>query len=172
MLNSIDDKAGYLDILLAGSLAVVVISVYAIFDVLAAVSLDLRVNLITLVSLLIVGAVLLRNRSGQGKLWWALLAALVLFTISRIDWNSRKPFLRDLNTIQLGMSVTEVEDIMGEYLDENGADSNNSTGSLLGDSTIDDTRVFRHTDLGWGDSDWGVVTFNGGKVVDVYFSPD
>ena len=173
MLNTTDDRLGYLDLLLAGSLAIVVVSVYAIFDVLAAVSLDIRINLVTLFSLLIVGIILLRHRSGQEKLWWALLAALVLFTISRIDWNTRKPFLRDLNSIEIGMSQFEVEQIMGDYLDETNADSSNSsTGTIVEEPTPPDTLVFRHTNLGWGDSDLGVVVLSGGKVVKVDFLPD
>jgi hypothetical protein len=34
------------------------------------------------------------------------------------------------------------------------------------------TIVYRHTNEGWGDSDWGMVEFAGGKVVKVEFSPD
>jgi hypothetical protein len=173
MLNSIDDEMGHLDLLLAGSLAIVVVSVYSIFDVLAAVSLDIRFNLITLASLLIVGAILLRNRSKQEKIWWALFAALVIFTISRIDWNTRKPFLRDLNSIEMGMSTDDVENIMAGYIQANdGANKPSSESSLSGDSSSSDTLVFRHTNLGWGDSDWGIVTFKEEKVVEVYFSPD
>ena len=173
MLNSIDDRMGHLDLLLAGSLAIVVVSVYAIFDVLAAVSLDIRFNLITLASLLVVGAILLRYRSGREKIWWALLATLVLFTISRIDWNTRKPFLRDLNSIEMGMSINDVEEIMMEYMQASDEVNNPSSESPFPEgSSSSETLVFRHTNLGWGDSDWGVVSFSEGKVVEVYFSPD
>ena len=32
--------------------------------------------------------------------------------------------------------------------------------------------TFRHTDKGWGDSDWGVVTFREGHVTETEFLPD
>ncbi len=173
MLNPLDDRMGHLDLLLAGSLATVVVSVYAIFDVLAAVSLDIRFNLVTLAFLLVVGAILLRNRSGQQRIWWALLAVLVLFTISRIDWNTRKPFLRDMNSIQIGMSTNDVEEIMSDYRQvDDWVSKSSSEGPFTENSSSLDTLVYRHTDLGWGDSDWGVVTLREGKVVKVHFSPD
>lgn len=173
MLNVMDDRKGHLDVLLAGSLAVVVVCIYAMFDVLAAVSLDIRFNLITLTLLLIVGALLLRKRSNQHRLWWALLAALVLFTISRIDWNTRKPFLRDLNSIQIGMSEGDVEAIMSDYMKVDRELANPPTQvPSPQDIFTPEILVYRHTNQSWGDSDWGIVTLEEGKVVEVDFSPD
>jgi hypothetical protein len=34
------------------------------------------------------------------------------------------------------------------------------------------TVTYRHTDAGWGDSDWGVIVFEGGRVVQTKFLPD
>jgi hypothetical protein len=31
---------------------------------------------------------------------------------------------------------------------------------------------YRHTTEGWGDSDWGLVTFQAGRVSQVEFLPD
>jgi len=34
------------------------------------------------------------------------------------------------------------------------------------------TSTYRHTNEGWGNSDWGVVTFEDGRVVQTEFMPD
>jgi hypothetical protein len=32
--------------------------------------------------------------------------------------------------------------------------------------------VYRHTSEGWGDSDWGEIHFEEGRVVEIRFLPD
>jgi hypothetical protein len=39
----------------------------------------------------------------------------LVLTIRTINWNSRKPFLRDLYRIKEGMTAAQVEQIMGNY---------------------------------------------------------
>ena len=104
------------------------------------------------------------------------------------DWTSRKPFLRDLDRVKVGMNQSEVMSIMGRYMQGTGwpalgdspgklVDSGNgntfeSDISPSGELTIKDSIVFRHSNEGSFNSDWGIVSFSDGKVVRVEFSPD
>ena len=98
---------------------------------------------------------------------------LVVFSVRFVDWNSRKPFLRDLYSIKEGMTPAQVERIMGAYIEGGGRplDSPANEVDERGEM-VTGTVTYRHTDEGWGDSDWGVVTFENGRVVDVEFLPD
>jgi hypothetical protein len=109
----------------------------------------------------------------------AILAPLVvtLLTIGTINWNSRKPFLRDLHRIKEGMTAAQVEQIMGDYMTGGGVPSGSPGIRLDGrltelGATATGTISYRHTNEGWGNSDWGVVTFKDGRVVDVWFDSD
>jgi hypothetical protein len=50
-----------------------------------------------------------------------LLTFAVAFAGLRwVNWNSRKPFLRDLYSVRVGMTPSQVEAIMGKYLQGTG----------------------------------------------------
>jgi hypothetical protein len=103
-----------------------------------------------------------------------LLFFSVLFVGLRwVNWNSRKPFLRDLYSLRVGMTRSQVEATMGKYLKGTGWPANTVTdSSAKGELAFPGTLVYRHTNEGWGDSDWGMVEFAGGRVIRVEFSPD
>jgi hypothetical protein len=102
-----------------------------------------------------------------------LLFAVVFVGLRWVNWNSRKPFLRDLYSVRVGMTPSQVEAIMGKYLKGTGWPANTvADPSARGELTLPGTVVYRHTNEGWADSDWGMVEFAGGKVVRVEFSPD
>ncbi len=44
--------------------------------------------------------------------------------------------------------------------------------SLSGVMTVRDSLVFRHSDEGAFNSDWGIISLSNGRVVRVEFSPD
>lgn len=122
------------------------------------------------------------------------LAAIhaIVATLYFVEWTTRKPFLRDLARVEAGMTEAEVRHIMGRYLEGTGwpavfGDSSNapSTLNLLGSGSqfstaasssgqlvIRDSLVFRHSNDGAFNSDWGIVSFSNSKVVRVEFSPD
>lgn len=90
-----------------------------------------------------------------------------------VDWNSRKPFLRDLDSLRAGMSRADAERIMGRWMRGTGWPSNPMTGGKPGEAfQVPDSDVWRHTNEGWGDSDWGVVTYDAGFIASVEFLPD
>lgn len=109
-----------------------------------------------------------------------------------VDWTSRKPFLRDLHRIQPGMTEEQVRQIMGKYMEgtgwpappgmtpgqhgtlaEAGSDVRYmASASAGGELRLHDSLVFRHSNDGAFNSDWGIVTFANGTVVEVRFSAD
>jgi energy-coupling factor transporter transmembrane protein EcfT len=108
-----------------------------------------------------------------------------------VPWSSRKPFLTDLYSIRSGMNERQVREIMSGYiegtgwpavyggetpgegtLNDLGSGASYSTTSADGKLAIKDAIVFRHSNDGAYGSDWGIVTFENGRVVSVDFSPD
>ena len=75
------------------------------------------------------------------------------------------------------MSVREVRGIMAGYMEGTGwpanpfAESNESSESP-GQLAIPDALVFRHSDEPAYNSDWGIVSFQAGRITKVEFSAD
>jgi len=89
-----------------------------------------------------------------------ILLALSLFFIlafKHIDWNSRRPFVRDLLKIESGMTANEVDRIMKRY--------------TRGSSPANDHLYYMHKVKGPFYSDAGVVTLKNDKVeaVEIHF---
>jgi hypothetical protein len=121
----------------------------------------------------LIGALLLQGRPNREKVLILGLFVVVLLSVRFIDWNSRKPFLRDLQRIREGMTPVQVEQIMGPYMQGGGRSlASPETEVDEGGEILSGTVTYRHTDEGWGDSDWGVVTFEDGRVVSTEFLPD
>ena len=121
----------------------------------------------------------------------AVIAAIA--TLYFAEWTTRKPFLRDLDRIRVGMTEAEARHIMGRYMEGTGWPaspfdaSTNATSTLTdvgsgskystatspsGEMVIRDSLVFRHSTDGAFNSDWGIVSLSSGRVVRVEFSPD
>lgn len=104
--------------------------------------------------------------------------AAVLATLHFVEWNTRKPFLRDLRKVQAGMTEAEVRHIMARYVEGTGWPASPfSRVSTPGDApggqlVIPGSLVFRHSDDARFNSDWGVVSFAAGKVAKVEFNAD
>ncbi len=102
-----------------------------------------------------------------------LLVVATLAVLHLVPWSSRKPFLNCLNRIQVGMTQAEVERIMADYMRGTGWPANRlADANAVGEFAIANSIVFRHSNDGDFDSDWGVVSFRDGKVVSVEFMPD
>ena len=124
----------------------------------------------------------------------ALLVAsvAVIAALYFVPWTTRKPFLRDLNRVRVGMTEAEVRGIMGKYMEGTGwpaspfetltndtplhitgsSSQYSTTTSADGQMVIRDSLVFRHSNVGEFNSDWGVVSMSNGRVVQVEFCPD
>jgi hypothetical protein len=108
---------------------------------------------------LVLGLFLMR-RPGR-----SLGAALAMFLLAMgmlhlVPWNSRKRFLRDLNRIKPGMSLTDVEVMMSPYVPSNSPELHPRL------------RTWSHSDSPAFNSDYGIVYFEQGGVVRVEFLPD
>jgi hypothetical protein len=91
-----------------------------------------------------------------------------VFAVRFIDWDSRKPFLRDFNQIQMGMTAEEVDSVMAGYIKYTGPFAAMSVQGEVQTGAVS----YRHTAEGWGDSDIGLITFAGGRVIGRTFYPD
>ena len=120
----------------------------------------------------------------------ALVGFLIAFHL--VPWISRKPFLQQLNKVQPGMTEAQVRAIIAGHKEGTGwpaapwqpvgfAGELQTTGSSNTFRTVTDTNrnlaladslVFRHSDNGRFNSDWGVVEFKDGRGIHVQFMPD
>jgi hypothetical protein len=118
-------------------------------------------------------------------LFWSALMLLFL-----VPWNGRKVFLRDLDKVHAGMTANEVETIMGKYMKGTGwpVPAEDKSAPVLtdvatgrrnqtyrtdsGELGIKDAVVYRHSNEGAFNSDWGIVHFEDGRVTGTEFSPD
>ena len=181
---------------------------------------NLRISLVTLAALVLASLAFCEVGMAYPVAWWLYLAVAIAFVVAlwpfasgrfqsiritsliivsvtiaalySVPWTSRKPFLRDLDRIRVGMTVSEVRQIMGRYLEGTGwpaspfdSSTNNGTLSVAGSSSqyststspdgqmvVRDSLVFRHSTDGAFNSDWGIVSLSSGRVVGVEFSPD
>jgi hypothetical protein len=154
------------------------LSIYLILDVAFAVSVYWQVAAIYAAFWILIGALLLVGSPSREKLLILGLLVVALFSIRFVDWNSRKPFLKDLHRVQEGMTIDEVEQIMGDYMGgicypdhPLGLPARESVAEAE-ELALPDRAVYRHTNEGWGDSDWGEIHFEKGRVKEVRFLPD
>ena len=149
------------------------LSIFLILDLGFSVSLYFRFVAIYTAFWILVGALLLYGRPMREILLILGLFVMVAFSVRFMDWNSRKPFLKDFYSVKVGMTPAQVEQIIGGYMIGGGAPLGspkteiNERGEI-----VTGTATYRHTNEGWGDSDWGVVTFENGRVVKIEFLPD
>lgn len=115
---------------------------------------------------LVITAVALRRR------WMiavALLSVLLVGALSLSCWHPRKAFVRDVQSVEVGMTVDEVEGILGGYLKGPGAKFLQPTPPEYpaGERRTRATGVmiYRWNDTdGAYDADWGLVKFVDGRV--------
>lgn len=86
---------------------------------------------------------------------------LLILVIRNLDWNTRKPFLRGLDNVQVGMTIAQTDAAMQGFI-------RSPVGGISEYGTVN----YRHTDGGWGNADVGVVTFVNGLVARVEYLPD
>ncbi len=128
---------------------------------------------------------------GSRRLRITIFTALLLIMagLHWITWNDVKAFNQKLGQIYPGMSEAEVRQIMSRYPEGTGwpavygaapenpgalidSSSTYTTGRTpAGEMTLADSLVFR-AGSDPGDSNWGIVTFENGRVTHVSFSPD
>lgn len=150
-----------------------------------------------LVGLAVFAAGLIRPgplRSQRPRLAVLSVGIVAVAALYFVEWTTRKPFLRDLAKVQSGMTEAEVRRIMGRYQEgtgwpappargsaqmaagkEVGGQESHTTpepSSRRGELTMPNSLVFRHSNTAKFNSDWGIVSFSGGRVVGVRFDAD
>jgi hypothetical protein len=154
------------------------LSIYLVLDVVFSVSVYWQFVAIYTAFWVLIGALLLVGSPGREKLLTLGLFVVVLFSLRAIEWNSRKPFLKDLYLVKEGMTIEQVEQLMGNYMGgicypahPLGLPAGRSAAETE-ELALPDRAVYRHTNEGWGDSDWGEIRFEEGRVVEIRFLPD
>jgi hypothetical protein len=74
----------------------------------------------TAILALTIGAYVLRNQKLVDRLTLLSVLACLILTTKYIDWNSRKPLVRDMYKIAIGMSFDEVDAIMRHHIGHDG----------------------------------------------------
>jgi hypothetical protein len=153
---------------LSGLLFWVALSALCIFDLLGSASLYPAFVAIYATFWVPIGALLLYDRPMREKVLILAVFVTLIFSLRFFDWNSRKPFLRDFYRIKEGMPPQQVEQIMGGYPRSVGTNAKVDDGGYLVTGNVS----YTHTDEGWGNSDIGLLTFQGGRVAEIEFLPD
>jgi hypothetical protein len=148
-------KYGLLALLFVTALGILVA-----LDLFAAVSLYLRFVAVYTAFWVLIGGLLLRGTPVRHRLMLLVVFVAQVAAIHLVNWNSRKPFLKDFDRIDEGMTEAQVDWIMGRYIKE--TDLPPIPLGEGGESV--EAVVYRHTDESWGEADWCIVAFEGGRV--------
>jgi hypothetical protein len=152
----------------------IALSVFLVFDLGVSASVYFKFTAAYAAFWVLVGALLLHGRPMREKVLILGLFLVIVFSVRFIEWNSRKPFLKDLYSIQEGMTPAQVEQIMSDYRIGGGSPFPDGPETELNEQgeIVTGGITYLHTDEGWGNSDWGVVIFENGRVVRIEFLPD
>lgn len=114
---------------------------------------------------------------GKSVIRWVVFGLLLLgiTELLFVPGTSRQRFVKDLRSIRPGMTIVQVEAIMGRYNSVPDAVPNTQrlpSGELI--LIRRDLAIYRHAggDDAAFNADGGTVNFKNGRVVDVEFSPD
>jgi hypothetical protein len=143
-------------------------ALYLLFDLIAAVSLNIVISGGFALVALALGLYIFEPLPVRKKLLLGGLLFMAVFSLRFVDWDSRKQFLRDFYQVQPGMTIDEVDEVMTGY------DKYISPFvSRTSQGTVQTGAVsYQHTMEGWGDSDIGLITFAGGRVLARTYYPD
>jgi len=145
-----------------------ILALYLIFDYLVAISLNPIITIAIGSIATISGLIIFRLMPMPRRIVLAGLIITGVAAISFINWNSRKPFLRAFNQVEIGMSADEVDETMADFTRLISPEAVTTEEGIVDYGIIS----YRHTTESWGDSDIGQVTFSEGKVINQIFYPD
>ena len=153
------------------------LSIFLLLDLIFGVSAYVQFVVIYAGFWVLVGILLLIGRPLREKFLILGLFLVLVVSIRFVDWNSRKPFLKDFYRIEAGMTEREVDQVMAGYMKSYGGGPPPSMRKTEPEYDEQGRLVtgwitYRHTTEGWGNSDWGEITFEDGQVVTKRFLPD
>jgi hypothetical protein len=129
-------------------------------DLLVAVSLYPRFLAVYCAFWVLIGGLLLHGTPVRLRLMLLIVFVGQVAAIHLVNWNTRKPFLREFDRLAVGMHEAQVDAIMGRYIKE--ADLPPIPLAQGGESMA--AVAYRHTDAGPGAEEWGVVALDGDRV--------
>ena len=91
------------------------ISLYILLDLTFAVSLNLVITSAFALVALALGHYILGSLPHKQRLLIICLVLFGIYALQFVDWNGRKQYIRDYNTIQHGMTVEEVDNLLAGY---------------------------------------------------------
>jgi hypothetical protein len=106
---------------------------------------------------LLLTPLLLKYLKIENKITAVVISTLLILFAQYYEWNTRKPFLRDLFSIKKDMTIFEVNKIMSSYMKK---------------SDLPEPIIFKHSQSSTFGSDEGIVSFRDGKVESVEFFAD
>lgn len=143
-------------------------TIYLLLDLVAAASLNPVISGGFALTVLALSLFILDALPVKQRLVLAGVLVSAVFAVRFVDWDSRKPFLRDFNQIRLGMTAEEVDEVMADYIKYTSQFANTSIQGEIQMGAVS----YQPTVEGWGDADIAQVTFAGGRVVATIYYPD
>jgi len=162
---------------LVAILFVTAVGILVALDLFAAASLYLRFVAAYTALWVLIGGLLLRGTPVRLRLMLLIVFVAQITAIRFVNWNSRKPFLKNFYRIEEGMTPAQVDQIMSGYMKGHYGGPPLSLTDIRYEfndqgEIVTGWATYRHTEEGWGDSDWGRVTFENGRVVRTEFLSD
>ncbi len=168
LLRGRSGKGTRVQYLLLGLAFWIALSVFLILDLAGSISLHPGLVALYAFCWALAGLLLLYSRPLREKIVILTLFLVALGSVRFVDWNTRKPFLRALDRVAVGITEAQADEIMDGYI--KGVSPMAQVDEQGG---IDwGTVSYRHTTQAWGNVEVGVLVFQNGRVVRVDFLPD
>lgn len=159
-----------------GDPSILSLGVLVSFAIIVAVLLEITLFFLYYVPFFVVSSVIILPfvlwDFSKAKLSLYLFLLLWIAILYLIPSSPRKPFLRDLKRVKQGMTFDQVEAIMGNYIKGTGWPPHPQSTSGAKELQFEGKHIYRHSETGNYDSDWGIITYENGHVASVEFSPD
>jgi len=156
------------DTFIIGLLYLVALGAFLALDIALSLSVYFRFTLLYTAVWVLLGALLFVFKPTRYILLIIAFFLVAILLLQFVDWDSRKPFLRDFYRIEPGMTVQQVDQILDGYLKYvSPASKLDEHGKIL-----EGTVSYQHTTKGWGDADIGLITVANDRVVKAVFYPD
>ena len=156
------------DIIIATLILLAVMGLYLLLDLALSASLNPFISGGFALTLMALSLFILDSLPVKQRFLLTGVLISAVFAVRYIDWDSRKPFLRDFNQIQLGMTAEEVDELMADYIKNVSPFVNTSTEGEVQMGTVS----YHYTNEGWDVANTGQITFAGGHVIAATFYPD
>lgn len=141
---------------------------YLLLDMAVAASLNPVISGGFALTALALGFYVLNSLPLRQRMLLVGMLVTAVFAVRYVDWDERKPFLRDFYQIQPGMTAAEVDAVMQDYVKQVSPFVARSAEGLVQTGAVS----YQQTADAAGDADFGLITFAGGRVVGRTFYPN